>query len=71
MWHSICLILVASVQQSPLLLAIAFPFILDAAYGIQILNTVFGKKEIHGDDLLQEKSVFNKEYNDRVPQILT
>jgi hypothetical protein len=58
-------------QRSPLLLAIAVPFILDAAYGIQVLKTVFGKQEMHGDDLLEQKSVFNKEFNDRVPEILT
>jgi hypothetical protein len=41
-------------HQSPLLLAIAIPFVLDAAYGIQILNTVFGKQEmLHDEDLIQ------------------
>lgn len=62
----------ALVQQSPLLLAIAIPFILDAAYGIQILNAVFGKQEMHGDDLIEQKDIVaDKEFNNRVPEILT
>ena len=49
----------------------ATPFVLDAIYGVQILREVFSKKEAHGDDLLDERETESKQYNDRVPQVLT
>jgi hypothetical protein len=53
------------------MLAVAVPFVLDAMYGVQILREVFSKEEAHGDDLLNERETESKEYNDRVPQVLT
>jgi len=53
------------------MLAVAIPFVLDAMYGVQILREVFSKEEAHGDDLLNERETESKEYNDRVPQVLT
>ena len=53
------------------MLAVAVPFVLDAMYGVQILREVFSKEEALGDDLLNERETENKEYNDRVPQVLT
>jgi hypothetical protein len=50
---------------------VAIPFVLDAIYGVQILREVFSKKEAHGDDLLDERETESKQYNDRVPQVLT
>ena len=54
-WHSISLVTVAAVQESPLLLAVALPFVLDAMYGAYILRSVFSKAEAHRDDLLNER----------------
>jgi hypothetical protein len=50
---------------------VATPFVLDAIYGVQILREVFSKEEAHGDDLLDERETESKQYNDRVPQVLT
>jgi len=50
---------------------VAIPFVLDAIYGVQILREVFSKEEVHGDDLLDERETESKQYNDRVPQVLT
>ena len=49
----------------------ATPFVLDAIYGVQILREVFSKEEAHGDDLLDKRETESKQYNDRVPQVLT
>jgi hypothetical protein len=58
-------------QESPLLLAVAVPFVLDAMFGVKVLREVFSKEEAHGDDLLNERETQSKEYNDRVPQVFT
>ena len=42
-------------QESPLLLAVAVPFVLDAMFGVKVLREVFSKEEAHGDDLLNER----------------
>lgn len=49
----------------------AVPFVVDALYGIYVLRTIFSKDEQFGADLLTEKVVEEKQYNNRVPQILT
>lgn len=54
-WHSISLLAVAAMQESPLLLAVAVPFVLDAMFGVKVLREVFSKQESHGDDLLNER----------------
>jgi hypothetical protein len=67
-WHSISLVIVSATTQQPALLVVAAPFVMDAVYGLWILSTIFSKEEDSG--LLEEKQV-KKQYNDRVPTILS